>query len=70
MRLKLAPIMTHFQIGASKMNEKVISLQLTVESVNAILAVLGDLPTKSGAYPLVVDIKKQTENQIDKINEQ
>lgn len=47
------------------MGDKLINLQLTVESVNAILAVLGDLPTKSGAYPLVVDIKKQAENQID-----
>lgn len=57
--------MTHFQIGASKMSEKVITLQLTIESVNAILAVLGDLPTKSGAYPLVIDIKKQAEDQVD-----
>ena len=47
------------------MSEKVITLQLTIESVNAILAVLGDLPTKSGAYPLVLDIKKQAEDQVD-----
>ena len=38
---------------------KEISLFLTVDEVNAILAVLGDLPTKSGAFPLVLKIKEQ-----------
>jgi hypothetical protein len=37
---------------------------LTVEEVNAILQVLGDLPTKTGAYPLVMKIKRQAEPQI------
>ena len=41
-----------------------IELKLTVEEVNAILAVLGDLPTKSGAWPLVVKIKEQAEPQV------
>lgn len=35
-----------------------ISLELSVEEVNAILQVLGDLPTKTGAWPLIVKIKE------------
>jgi hypothetical protein len=41
-----------------------INLELTVEEVNAILGVLGDLPTKSGAWPLIVKIKEQAEGQV------
>jgi hypothetical protein len=40
-----------------------ITLTLSVEEVNAILSVLGDLPTKTGAYPLVLKIKEQAEKQ-------
>ncbi len=40
-----------------------IELKLTVEEVNAILGVLGDLPTKSGAWPLLLKIKGQAEAQ-------
>jgi len=43
----------------------VISIELSVEEVNAILGVLGDLPTKSGAWPLIVKIKEQAEPQIE-----
>jgi len=43
-----------------------INLKLTVEEVNAILGVLGDLPTKSGAWPLVLKIKEQAESQLPK----
>jgi hypothetical protein len=42
----------------------VITLELSVEEVNAILQVLGDLPTKSGAWPLIVKIKEQAEPQV------
>lgn len=41
-----------------------ISLNLTVEEVNAILGTLGQLPTSSGAWPLVVKIKEQAEAQV------
>lgn len=41
-----------------------ITLKLTVEEVNGILAVLGDLPTKTGAYPLVMKIKEQADPQV------
>lgn len=41
-----------------------ITLSLTVEEVNAILHTLGNLPTSSGAWPLVVKIKEQAEPQV------
>jgi len=43
----------------------VIRIELSVDEVNAILQVLGDLPTKSGAWPLVVKIKEQAEGQVE-----
>ena len=43
-----------------------IELKLTVEEVNAILGVLGDLPTKSGAWPLVLKIQEQAKTQLPK----
>ncbi len=43
-----------------------LHLTLTVDEVNGILQVLGDLPTKSGAYPLVMKIKEQADPQIPK----
>jgi hypothetical protein len=44
----------------------VINLTLTKDEVNAILQVLGQLPTSSGAWPLVVKIKEQAEPQVVK----
>ena len=41
-----------------------INLEVSVEEVNAILGVLGDLPTKTGAWPLIVKIKEQAEGQV------
>lgn len=41
-----------------------IKLELSVEEVNAILQTLGQLPTSSGAWPLVMKIKKQAESQV------
>lgn len=41
-----------------------IELNLTVEEVNAILSTLGNLPTSSGAWPLVMKIKEQAEAQM------
>lgn len=43
-----------------------VELKLTVDEVNAILNVLGELPTKSGAFPLAVKIKQQAEAQLPK----
>lgn len=43
-----------------------INLSLNVDEVNAILHTLGNLPTSSGAWPLVVKIKEQAEGQLPK----
>jgi hypothetical protein len=41
-----------------------IVLKLSVQEVTAILQTLGQLPTSSGAWPLVVKIKEQAESQV------
>jgi hypothetical protein len=41
-----------------------IKLELSIEEVNAILQVLGDLPSKTGAWPLMVKIKEQADPQV------
>ena len=42
-----------------------LTLKLTVEEINAVLQTLGNLPTSSGAWPLVVKIKGQAEAQVN-----
>ena len=44
---------------------KELTLTLTVEEVNAIMQTLGQLPTSSGAWPLVVKIKEQATSQVE-----
>jgi hypothetical protein len=44
------------------MNE--VTLTLTIEETNGILQVLGELPTKSGAWMLLQKIKTQAESQV------
>jgi hypothetical protein len=41
-----------------------IKLNLSIEEVNAVLQTLGNLPTSSGAWPLVMKIKAQAEAQV------
>lgn len=41
-----------------------VTLNLTVDEVNGILQTLGNLPTSSGAFPLMMNIKQQAEAQI------
>ena len=41
-----------------------IILTLTVEEVNAVLFALGQLPTSSGAFPLLAKIKGQGDAQV------
>ena len=41
-----------------------VKLELSIDEVNAILGVLGELPTKSGAWPLLVKIKEQAQPQV------
>jgi len=44
----------------------VIKLDLDINEVNFILSLLGDLPSKTGAWPLMVKIKEQAEVQVPK----
>jgi hypothetical protein len=46
-----------------------IVLKISVEEVNSILQVLGELPSKTGAWPLILKIKKQAEEQLPKKEE-
>lgn len=39
-----------------------VRLTLSTEEVNAILSILGDLPTKTGAWGLLMKIKLQAES--------
>ncbi len=41
-----------------------IKLELTVEEVNAVLQTLGNLPTSSGVFPLMMKIREQGEAQV------
>ncbi len=41
-----------------------INLTLTAEEVNAILQVLGELPSKTGVWPLILKIKEQAETKV------
>lgn len=41
-----------------------VTLSLTVEEVNTILQTLRNLPTSSGVYPLMMNIKQQAEEQL------
>ena len=41
-----------------------ITLKLSFEEVNAIVQVMGELPTKTGIFPLVMKIKEQAESQV------
>jgi len=36
---------------------------LSLEEASAILSVLGDLPTETGAFPLLLKLKEQTNDQ-------
>jgi len=47
------------------MNETIITLRLKLSEVNDVLRTLGDLPTKSNAYPLMMIIKGQAEAQVN-----
>ena len=45
---------------------KTVTLDLHIEEINSILNVLGELPSKSGAWPLMMKIKQQVEPQLPK----
>ena len=41
-----------------------MKLELEVNEINFILQTLGELPSKSGAWPLILKIKEQAEAQV------
>ena len=41
-----------------------ITLTLTVEEANTVLAALGQLPTNTGVFPLLKKIKEQGDTQV------
>jgi hypothetical protein len=41
-----------------------ITLKLTLDEVNAIVSILGEMPTKAGLYPLLMNIRAQAEPQV------
>jgi hypothetical protein len=45
-----------------------IVLTLDVSEINAILQTLGELPSKTGAYPLMMKIKEQADKQVQEQN--
>jgi len=42
-----------------------LTLNLTVDEVNSVLQVLGELPSKTGAWPLIIKIKQQADAQLE-----
>lgn len=44
--------------------QKTVVLELTVEEVNVVLSVLGELPTNRGTYPLMMKIGKLAERSL------
>jgi hypothetical protein len=46
-----------------------ITLKLDINEVNYVLQVFGELPSKTGAWPLIVKIKEQAEPQVPKQEE-
>lgn len=43
-----------------------VTLTLTINEVDGILAGLGELPTKTGAFSLLMKIRAQAESQLPK----
>jgi hypothetical protein len=43
-----------------------MKIELSVEEINFILQTLGNLPSHSGVWPLIVKIKEQAEEQLPK----
>tara|TARA_X000001388_G_C2133123_1_gene85828 strand:- start:29 stop:217 length:189 start_codon:yes stop_codon:yes gene_type:complete len=47
-----------------------MNINLEENEINAILAVLGDLPSKSGTWPLMMKLKVQADAQIAETEEE
>ena len=47
-----------------------MNINLEENEINAILAILGDLPSKSGTWPLMIKIKVQADAQMAETEEE
>ena len=47
-----------------------MNINLEENEINAILAILGDLPSKAGTWPLMMKIKVQADAQISETEEE
>jgi hypothetical protein len=56
-------------LAATKGKAMEITLKLDINEVNSVLQVLGELPSKTGAWPLIMKIKEQAEPQVPKQEE-
>ena len=43
-----------------------MNIQLDINEINFILQTLGELPSKTGVWPLILKIKEQAEAQVPK----
>lgn len=46
-----------------------MTLELDANEINFVLQTLGELPSKSGVWPLILKIKEQAEAQVSKESE-
>ena len=46
-----------------------MTIELTIEEINALINLMGKTPTESGFFPLMVKIGEQAEKQIPKDEE-
>lgn len=44
-----------------------INLTLSLDELNAVLSLLGELPTKTGIYPVLIKLKLQAEERLKNI---
>jgi len=47
-----------------------MNLELDVNEINFVLQTLGELPSKSGVWPLILKIKEQAEAQVPKAKDE
>ena len=46
-----------------------MKLELDVNEINFVLQTLGELPSKSGVWPLILKIKEQAEAQVSQVTD-
>lgn len=51
-------------------NVQNLTLELAVQEVQALLQILGELPSKTGVFPLILKIESQAKSQLQPEQEQ